>query len=67
MAWNSNGVQRCPRECPNRAPGCHNVETCENWAKQVAAQREKLEARKAAYKPRRKSWEEMGVTGRRKK
>ena len=61
MPWKSDGVKRCPRECPNRAPGCHNVETCENWAQQVEAQRKKLEARRAAYVPKRKSWEDMGV------
>lgn len=61
MPWKSDGVQRCPRKCPDRKPGCHNVNTCENWARQVEAQKKKMEARRAAYTPRRKSWEELGA------
>ena len=36
----------CPKDCPRRCavPNCHNVETCEIWARYVAD----LEARKAA-------------------
>ena len=28
----------CPKDCPRRSiqPNCHNVETCEIWAKYVA-------------------------------
>lgn len=31
-----NGVIRCPEDCPERKPGCHNTETCECWAAQQA-------------------------------
>ena len=57
MPMKGDGVRRCPRECPNRAPGCHNVATCENWAKQVEMHKKRLEARIAATTPKRMSWE----------
>ena len=61
MAWNSNGAKRCPKNCPNRAPGCHNVATCESWARQVEEHKKKLEARRAAMPLRRMSWEAMAA------
>ena len=57
MAWNRNGIRRCPKDCPNRAPGCHNIATCENWAAQMEQQRKNLEAKRAAYTQKRMSWE----------
>lgn len=40
--WNLRGkpVVVCPPDCPNRCaePNCHNVETCETWAKHMKKQ-----------------------------
>lgn len=55
------GATRCPKDCPNRKVGCHNVKTCENWAKQVEENRERLAKRREKNAARRLSWEERGI------
>lgn len=40
-----NGVTRCPKDCPSRKVGCHNVNTCEAWRRQVEENRARLAAR----------------------
>lgn len=41
----------CPKDCPRRSiqPNCHNVETCETWAKYITQQES---AKKAKEKVR---------------
>ena len=51
------GAARCPKDCPNRRVDCHNVETCENWAKQVEENKARLKARHEKNAARRMSWE----------
>lgn len=38
----------CPKDCPNRCavPNCHNVNTCETWAKHEAEAAQKQQERK---------------------
>lgn len=40
----------CPPDCPRRCavPNCHNVDTCEIWARYVAKQTALKEARQKA-------------------
>lgn len=52
---------RCPANCPDLAPGCHNVNTCECWKKQMEEDAERHAAREAKYASKRKSWEERGI------
>ena len=55
------GGTRCPKDCPQRAPGCHNIQTCACWKKQM----EEDAARHAAIQARRGtgrlSWESRGI------
>lgn len=53
-----SGVQYgpgCPKDCPRRSisPNCHNVETCEIWAKYVARKEAAHAARGKAKKAER--------------
>lgn len=48
----------CPRECPKRAPGCHNAETCERWAAYEAKKRERYAAAAQRSRGKRMCWEE---------
>lgn len=34
----------CPTGCPRREVGCHNVKTCERWAKHVERKRAQYRA-----------------------
>lgn len=51
----------CPKECPRRAPDCHNAKTCENWARHEAKQEEKRRRAQERYAARRMSWEERSA------
>lgn len=55
------GVTRCPKDCPNRKVGCHNVKTCENWRKQVEENRARLKAQHEKNATSRMSWESRGI------
>lgn len=57
----SRGVTRCPKDCPNRKVGCHNVETCENWRKQVEENKERLHQQHLKNAVKRLTWEERGI------
>lgn len=48
----------CPKDCPNRAPGCHNAKTCKNWAEHEAKKAEQRERNKARFAAGRMSWEQ---------
>lgn len=48
----------CQKDCPRRAPGCHNAATCENWAIHEKKQQEKREKNKARNAAQRMSWEQ---------
>ena len=50
----------CPIDCPNRcaSPNCHNVNTCETWAKheaEIEAERERRHKRNRAIEDTRKA------------
>lgn len=49
-SWNLQGKEAwiCPPDCPRRSaePNCHDVETCEVWAKHVERQKAIYAARK---------------------
>lgn len=55
------GVTRCPKDCANRKPGCHNVATCENWRKQVEENRARLLEDKERNESKRLTWEQRGL------
>lgn len=55
------GGTRCPKDCPNRKPYCHNVDTCETWKKQVEENAERQAARDKRIASRRMTWEERGI------
>lgn len=55
------GVTRCPKDCPRRKVGCHNVETCENWRKQVEENRKRLMERDEKFYAKRRTWEQRGI------
>lgn len=55
------GGTRCPRDCPKRAPGCHNEETCECWRKQKEEDRKRLEESMARQAAKRRTWEQRGM------
>lgn len=57
----SRGVTRCPKDCPNRKVGCHNVNTCEAWRKQVEENRERLLKQSEAFAAKRRTWEQRGI------
>ena len=57
----NNGVTRCPKDCPNRKVGCHNVKTCEHWRKQVEENRARLLKRDAEFAAKRRTWEERRI------
>lgn len=52
---------RCPRDCPERAPGCHNEETCECWRRQKEEDRKRLEAEQERFSIKRRTWEQRGM------
>ena len=45
----------CPKDCPRRSisPNCHNVDTCETWAKYIAQKEAKAAAKATARKAER--------------
>lgn len=45
MGSNEKG---CCYECPDRKPGCHNIETCEKWKKHEEDKKERYEKEKLA-------------------
>ena len=47
-----------PKDCPNRAPGCHDAKTCKNWAEHEAKKAEQRERNKARFAAGRMSWEQ---------
>lgn len=51
------GGTRCPKDCPNRKPYCHNVDACEIWKKQVEENAERQAARDKRIASRRMTWE----------
>lgn len=55
------GGTRCPKDCPNRKPYCHNVDTCETWRKQVEEDKARIAERDKKYATRRWTWEERGI------
>lgn len=55
----------CPKECPKRKVGCHNVETCENWAAHVARKKAQRQAAIARGASKRMSWEARAAQERR--
>lgn len=60
----SDGVIRCPKDCPERKPGCHNAEKCECWAKQMERRNRERDAKwnqKLSYP---KSWAARGMLDR---
>ena len=57
----TNGVLRCPKDCPERKPGCHNPDTCDCWAKQQEHRKQERDARwnrRCAYPH---SWAQRGI------
>ena len=48
----------CPKDCQNRAPGCHNAKTCEHWAKHEEKKRAQRERNKERFASSRMSWEQ---------
>lgn len=57
----SRGVTRCPKDCHNRKVGCNNVETCENWRKQVEENKERLHQQHLKNAVKQLTWEERGI------
>lgn len=39
----------CPKDCPRRKVGCHNVNTCPEWAEHVRRQQERQRAKAQMY------------------
>ena len=56
-----NGVIRCPKDCPERKPGCHNVDTCELWAKQQEQRQKGRDARWNVKQSYPQSWSQRGI------
>lgn len=53
-------VLRCPKDCPERKPGCHNTETCECWSAQEEDRKQKRESR-WGYRLYPHSWAQRGL------
>ncbi|MBP3656665.1 MAG: hypothetical protein J6K32_08220 [Clostridia bacterium] len=47
--WASGGGRpTCCQRCERRAPGCHSVDRCADWAAEVARRKEEKARREAA-------------------
>ena len=57
----SDGVLRCPKDCPERKPGCHNVETCACWAAQLERRKKERQERWYQRCQYPHSWAQRGI------
>lgn len=56
-----SGLPRCPKDCPQRKPGCHDADTCALWAAQLEQRKKERLARwyqKCQYPH---SWAQRGI------
>lgn len=51
----------CAKDCPRRAPGCHNASTCPAWAAHEAQKAERMAKKARRWQQKRMTWEDRAA------